>query len=356
MRKLPIPMLAVTAALLAAACQGLGGGPEADSIRSADSSPPVSSAPAAVEPATIVGEDPVADAEIRRAVERTLPYLEEHGVAWIDKHQCTSCHQIPVMIWTHHSAAERGLEVDGAKLDEWTKWVLAEAQGKGSSNSDGMAQLILGRPAAMDGAYVEGFDALTELVAGRQKADGSWKAGGQLPDQRRPESETHRVSTAWAVLALASLDEPGEAVDRGRARIDGWIEAGAEGESHEWLVVRLLYADRFGDEGLERELFDQLAAEQNSDGGWSWLRGEASDAFATGQSLYALGLLGRVPGDPVVRRARQFLLDTQEEDGTWFVRSTLSEGKGVTPTSRYWGTGWAAIGLLSTLSEAVPRG
>jgi len=341
-------MLILAVAVLAA-CPGLGGGPETDSAPPADPSAPALPAAAAAAPEVADGESPAADADIRRAVERTLPYLEEHGVAWIAEHQCTTCHQIPVMIWTYHSAAARGLEVDAAKLDEWTRWVLAEAQGKGSNNSDGMAQLILGRPAAMDEAYVEGFDALTRLVAGRQKADGSWPAGGQLPRQRRPESETHRVSTVWAVLALASLDEPGEALDRSRALVDGWLAEDTDGESHEWLVVRLLYADRFGDQGRKRELLDRLAAAQHPDGGWSWLNGEASDAFATGQSLYALGLLGHTADDPVVRRARQFLLDTQEEDGSWAVRSTLSADKGVTPTARYWGTGWAAIGLLSTL-------
>jgi squalene-hopene/tetraprenyl-beta-curcumene cyclase len=329
---------ALLASVLLAACLRLG-----------DPSPQPS--PATGEGAASRPEDPSplpdpGAGEIRQAVERTLPYLEEHGVAWIDKFQCTSCHQVPVMIWTYHAAAERGLEVDGGKLDEWDGWVLADVRGKNSNNSDGMAQLILGRPAATDARSSE-YAGLANLVAGHQRGDGSWHAGGQLPDQRRPQEETHRVSTAWAVLALASVDEPGEVLGRGRARVEEWLDE--DGESHEWLVVRLLYVHRFGDEARERDLLARLLEEQHADGGWGWLRGEASDAFATGQGLYALALLGRPSDDPAVLRARRFLVDTQEADGSWAVRSTLEDGEGVTPTSRYWGTGWAAIGLLSTL-------
>jgi Squalene-hopene cyclase N-terminal domain len=325
------------------------GGPAADSSARSDPHPdtsggaqPATGEGAAPHPGPAPRPDP-GDGEVRQAVQRTLPYLEEHGVAWIDEHQCTTCHQIPVMIWSYHAAAERGLAVDAAKLDGWTRWVLADLHAKSSNNSDGMAQLILGRPAAMDAD----FAALAKLVAGRQKADGSWHAGGQLPGQRRPESETDRVSTTWAVLALASVDEPGEALARGRERVEAWLDE--DGDSHEWLVVRLLYAGRFDDRARAQQLLAQLLSEQHPDGGWSWLRGEASDAFATGQSLYALARRGRPSDDPAVLRARRFLLDTQEADGSWAVVSTLSASKGVTPTARYWGTGWAAIGLLSTL-------
>lgn len=92
-----------------------------------------------------------------------------------------------------------------------------------------------------------------------------------------------------------------------------------------------------------------LVGEQNPDGGWSWLHGEESDAFGTGLSLWALARLGRTVSYMAVRRGLEYLIDSQQEDGTWRVRSTLHQEEGATPTGIYWGTGWAAIGLISAL-------
>jgi hypothetical protein len=47
----------------------------------------------------------------------------------------------------------------------------------------------------------------------------------------------------------------------------------------------------------------------------------APDAYATGQTLHALHVSGMPATDPVYRRGADFLLRTQLEDGTWFVRS-----------------------------------
>jgi hypothetical protein len=46
-----------------------------------------------------------------------------------------------------------------------------------------------------------------------------------------------------------------------------------------------------------------------------------SNAFATGQTLVALQTAGMPVSDPVYRRGVQFLLDTQMEDGSWYVRT-----------------------------------
>jgi hypothetical protein len=66
----------------------------------------------------------------------------------------------------------------------------------------------------------------------------------------------------------------------------------------------------------------KLIAAQHPDGGWGQLSTLASDAYATGQSLTALrdsGVLRTT--DPIYQRGVRFLLDTQLEDGSWFVRT-----------------------------------
>jgi len=55
-------------------------------------------------------------------------------------------------------------------------------------------------------------------------------------------------------------------------------------------------------------------------GGWSQLPTLPSDAYATGQALYALYESGSVkPDDDVYQRAVRYLLKTQDDEGAWVV-------------------------------------
>jgi N-acyl-D-amino-acid deacylase len=61
---------------------------------------------------------------------------------------------------------------------------------------------------------------------------------------------------------------------------------------------------------------------QRADGGWSQMAGIDSDAYATGQVLFALSVAGKMPpSDPVFQKGVDFLLRTQAADGTWQVKS-----------------------------------
>ncbi len=65
-----------------------------------------------------------------------------------------------------------------------------------------------------------------------------------------------------------------------------------------------------------------LLREQRPDGGWAQLPTLASDAYATGQALVALKEVGVLkPSDPAYKRGAQFLMNTQMDDGSWYVRS-----------------------------------
>jgi squalene cyclase len=65
-----------------------------------------------------------------------------------------------------------------------------------------------------------------------------------------------------------------------------------------------------------------LIGQQRPDGGWAQNPNLASDAYATGETLWALREAGVLDvADAAYKRGVKFLLDNQFEDGSWYVRS-----------------------------------
>ena len=50
--------------------------------------------------------------DVCKVVERSIPFLEKEGVAWLETKKCATCHHVPMMIWTHHEARQRGFKVN----------------------------------------------------------------------------------------------------------------------------------------------------------------------------------------------------------------------------------------------------
>jgi squalene cyclase len=116
----------------------------------------------------------------------------------------------------------------------------------------------------------------------------------------------------------ARREEYGRAV----ARAAAWI-AKAEPVANEERAFKLL---GLGWSRAPKPAIDKaaraLVATQAPDGGWPQLASLPSDAYATGQSLYALRESGALaPDHPAFRKGVQFLLNSQLADGTWLVRS-----------------------------------
>src|SRR4051794_25447326 len=66
----------------------------------------------------------VGAADVRAAIERSLPFLEREGVAWMNEKNCASCHHVPFLLWSHNAARAHGIAVDGKKVDQWTRWTV----------------------------------------------------------------------------------------------------------------------------------------------------------------------------------------------------------------------------------------
>jgi Prenyltransferase and squalene oxidase repeat len=102
----------------------------------------------------------------------------------------------------------------------------------------------------------------------------------------------------------------------------GWLVK-AEPKSNEDRAFQLLGL-KWSKAGKEiiRKAAAELLATQRADGGWGQLPSMASDAYATGQTLVALHESGALAViDTAYQCGIRFLLNTQLEDGSWYVKS-----------------------------------
>jgi len=219
--------------------------------------------------------------------------------------------------------------------------------------ADTLAQFVLGRKVAGgDNATDDSYNAVRALLLEWQEPDGSWLAQGQLPGlQWDGEKEMNAATTMWSLLAVGAGNPAGEAFARSRRRALEYLQTAPPGKTVQTLALRLLIAHQFGEPTQGDTSRAELLSRQNADGGWSWWKdSKTSDAFATGQALYALGSAGRDASDPAVKKAWQFLIQTQGKDGGWEVpQDAVNKRPRKLNVYPFWGTAWAAIGILQTL-------
>jgi N-acyl-D-amino-acid deacylase len=141
-----------------------------------------------------------------------------------------------------------------------------------------------------------------------------------------------------------------------------WLSS-AHPRFNEERVFQLLGLTWAGATHAELEkLASALLSEQRKDGGWSQLRSLESDAYATGQALFALHGAGLPASDTRYQRGVKFLLETQCEDGSWWVHtrsfpiqpyfdSGFPHGKDQFISAA--GTSWAAMALALTKEPSL---
>jgi squalene-hopene/tetraprenyl-beta-curcumene cyclase len=300
---------------------------------------------------------PATPAQARPAIERGLTFLEKEGADWIIDRKCVSCHHVGFMLWAQNEARERGFTVDVKKIEERTRWALeSKHYAPGGTGANPVAWLLLGKPATA-GEQDEAWSKAADHVLKQQKPNATWDPPGQFNTQKRPAKERLEIVTSWVLLALA-YDKDEERIAQSRERALEFLKKAEVGVSTESLALRVLLEHRSGDAKTAEARIQELLEQQNADGGWNWLRdAKTSDAFATGQVLYALGTVGVDVNNPAIQRARTFLLQTQREDGSWLVKSIgISNGNPAKIEERdgiysYWGSAWATLGLLRTLPK-----
>jgi len=164
-------------------------------------------------------------------------------------------------------------------------------------------------------------DAAARTIEALQGPDGSWSAN----ESRRPPMNAGEFqAAAVCIYALQHYAPKGREAraHQAVARAIAWLERSAPQTTQDRAFHALALA--WGNEGSEsaRRSAQALVAMQHGDGGWSQFAGLESDAYATGQALFALAIAGRMsPSADVLRRGIEYLLKTQAADGTWHVQT-----------------------------------
>lgn len=159
-------------------------------------------------------------------------------------------------------------------------------------------------------------DSLLHHIAAMQRKEGDWPNYGPA----RPPLEDGGFShTAKGIRALSLYAIPGRKAefDRRIARAAAWLQQAEPRttEDRSMQILGIAWAGR----KVPANRVAQLVAKQSFDGGWGQTDNLLSDAYATGEALWALHESGMPASDAVYCRGVDYLLRTQHEDGTWHV-------------------------------------
>jgi hypothetical protein len=299
------------------------------------------------------------------AVERSLPLMQRASAGVFTEGGCIACHAQPVGGMAADLARARGWRIDEAvgksaatETDRVVKSLAAGALSMMQARVGGGApdtQLYMGMmEASVHAPANTGTDALVHYLAAEQRGAGNWTGHGV---DRAPIEDGDFSRTAMAVRMLAVYGMPGrEAELAGRVgRAANWLAAQTP-QSTEHRVMQILGLKWAGAKPeVQQQRTKELIALQRPDGGWAQTPWLASDAYATGQVLYMLHETGAsAKNSAVVRRGVEFLLRTEKEDGSWFVKSRAMKiqpyfQSGFPYDHDQWiseiGTAWAVIAL-----------
>jgi ankyrin repeat protein len=270
-----------------------------------------------------------ADRPVLQAVEKGTAILQQGASGFFKQAGCVGCHHQTAALIAMTAARQAGVKVDENEAKGYIKMMegasttlqppLIERNDVGGL-TDGWVSMLF----AMHGEHYSSSpltDVLVTYVANFQRRDGSWWLGGVA---RPPFEEGYMQRTAMGLRSLQLYGTPAlkAEFDKRIARSrDYLLKARARTNDEAAMQILGLHWSP-GSEDKMRALAKTLIASQRPDGGWGQNPNLPSDAYATGETLWALQESHTLKvSDPVYQKAVKYLLGTQWEDGSWYVRS-----------------------------------
>lgn len=282
--------------------------------------------------------------EVEASVGRGLARVKQAASDWQTHKTCFSCHHQTLPILAATEAAKVGFPLDQAWLAsqaETTHKYFADriddmnqgdhVPGGSTTAGYGMWALIMaGRPADETTTAIVTY--LTKIqgvarLARRAPVDLSRVANGRWTTScRRPPMQGSDMADTVLVLAgmekYASQDQLKTLTSK-RAAAEKWLVQATlvTQEDRIWRLWGLHYLN--GDVSAKDAVIAAIMSAQREDGGWATSEGLESDAFSTGETLFALCQTGTKPTEAIIQRACDYLLRTQLADGSWLVKSRV---------------------------------
>jgi ankyrin repeat protein len=262
------------------------------------------------------------------ALQTTAAKSRESFLRHFSKQDCASCHQqyLPMAAVGHarNRSVRFDLEAAREQIDAHAKLSSSVYELESLSQALFHPEPVHGFGYQLFGFVAEGApasaatDALVHHLLTIQAPDGRWR--NNIP---RPPMQSGDVSaTALAIHAVANYGWPGrkEELAASVERARRWLWK-VKAETNEEAVFQLLGLHWAGEPAEKlADLAQALRQQQREDGGWAQLPALESDAYATGQALYALAQAVKHPvTDPAWQRGLRFLLQRQGDDGAWHV-------------------------------------
>jgi ankyrin repeat protein len=303
---------------------------------------------------------------IRKAVEGSLPLLQRADANFIPKAGCISCHNNSLAAMTVSLARKSGFHVDEKLAAQQVKAnvmgleKLRDRMYQGFFTPVGdvfgpvvVAYILVGLEAEQHKPDLN-TDAVAMYLKARQSADGQWAFPAS--DTRPPICSSYIGQTALSLRALQLYAPKADkaAYEQSVQLAAGWL-AKAKPVTYEdigWRLMGLAWAG--AESAATQRAMRELLAIQRPDGGWSDLASMESNAYASGKAMLALHTAGLPVTDAAYQRGVQFLLTTQQHDGSWYVKSRALTFQpyfdaGFPHAFDQWisaaGTNWAAMAL-----------
>lgn len=266
-------------------------------------------------------------ASVRAALERTIPLLQKTDIIFAQKSGCVSCHNNSLTAMTISAARKNGIRVDelaartstkavASFVDLWRERSLQAWPIPGDAAT--VSYLLVGLAAEQYPPDLA-TDAWARYLKNRQAADGRWSD----PSHRPPIEASDFQATATSLRALQVYAPKTQKADYEKAiqRAVDWLKSAqpATTEDRAFQLLGLIWAG--ADKDSLKDYVRDLLAEKRADGGWGQHASMPSDAYATGEALTALHAAGVAVTDPAYKNGVEYLLRTQLEDGSWYVRS-----------------------------------
>lgn len=278
----------------------------------------------------------------RDAVRRALALIESSATTFVKRTGCGSCHNEGIGLMTTGLAKRLGHRVSAPCMEMQARHSLGQlalfrgvppplrskrtevrkVMGTVGGDMPIMLSTLLAGLADSGVKPDATTSVAAKLLASQQESDGSWIFGGW----RGPMQQSNVAVTAYALRSLEAYLPKAERPElRKRKALALKYLLQIHPGSNEDYVFRVIAMRSAGADArsIERAAAALLKL-QRVDGGWAQREGGASDAYATGQALYALRTAGRLPAShSAVRKGIGFLLRTQDDPGSWYMPKTV---------------------------------